>query len=344
MTYPVDVLDDESATSRAPGLDPVAPLGHLSRLGFSLRSAAGIDEVATSVLQDLGGLPGVRRVGLGLLEGAGRRLRYVATEDVAATALDWCHVDAYDDVPLTTVSRTGEPVLGSLEALATRYAGLVARQRDEGTRAIAAWPLPGVSVRTPMGGLVVFFDEDQDFAEPQRRLFEAAARRTAAAIRRIRLAGALGTGGVAGDDLLGGTGERASILLEGDPRAPGAARRFLREQLDGWQVEGDVADTAQLCVSELVTNAVMHAGTSSELSLDLETGMLTVVVRDLGGPAHDHTSYSPVVDDDEMRVFGRGLTLVDALSDRWGSVRDASGTTAWFVLAIDDVVVATQTG
>nr|WP_246416161.1 ATP-binding protein [Nocardioides luti] len=334
-------MDDGGATHAA-GDEPVAPLGHLYRLGFELRNATSIDQVARSVLLDLGGLAGVRRVGLGLLEGAGRRVRYVATEHAGDTALDWCHIDAYDDVPLTTVTRTGESVTGSVDDLEGRYPGLVARQRDEGTRAIAAWPLPGPA--SPIGGLVVFFDEDQTFDDPLRRLFEATARRTADAVRRIRLAGALGTGGVAGDDQLGGTGVRASIVLEGDPRAPGAARRFVRQQLDAWEVEGDVVDTAQLCVSELVTNAVMHAGTSSELSIDLEAGVLTVVVRDLGGPSGDPGSYAPVVDDDDLRVFGRGLTLVDAMADRWGSVRDASGTTAWFVLSVADVASSSQTG
>ena len=43
-----------------------------------------------------------------------------------------------------------------------------------------------------------------------------------------------------------------------------------------------------------------------------------------------------VEDDDPMRVFGRGLVLVDALSDSWGSVRDAVGTTSWFVLDLPD--------
>ena len=36
-----------------------------------------------------------------------------------------------------------------------------------------------------------------------------------------------------------------------------------------------------------------------------------------------------------MRVSGRGLMLVEALADRWGSEVDASGTTAWFVLELD---------
>ena len=41
-------------------------------------------------------------------------------------------------------------------------------------------------------------------------------------------------------------------------------------------------------------------------------------------------------DEDPLPVFGRGLTLVDALADRWGTEHHGAGTTAWFVLEIDD--------
>ena len=82
----------------------------------------------------------------------------------------------------------------------------------------------------------------------------------------------------------------------------------------------------------------MHAGTTSELMVHLEEGVLTVVVRDVGATARPGVpaTYLPVPeDDDPLRVFGRGLTLVDALADRWGSEQDAYGTTAWFALELD---------
>ncbi len=342
------MLDDAGTPPPEVGKTPRAPLGHLSRLGFALRSAADIDEVAHSVLLDLVTLPDVGRVGIGLSEGAGRRLRFVhrnaPTDDASGdssddgAALAWWHIDAYDELPLTTVVRTGEPVLGSLEELEPRYPEIVARLRKGSTRAMAAWPLPGIG--SPVGGIVVFFDAPQAFGEAQRRLLEATARRISEAVRRVRMVAGRGPGDVAPDDpTLIGDGECVRLLLEGDPRASGAARRFLREQLDRWEVDEDTSDSAQLCLSELVTNAVIHARTSCELTVQLEAGLLTVVVRDLGGSsrAADPASYLPVPDDeDPLRVFGRGLTLVDALADRWGSERDASGTTAWFALELDN--------
>ena len=75
-----------------------------------------------------------------------------------------------------------------------------------------------------------------------------------------------------------------------------------------------------------------HAGTDSVLTVSLVDGSLTVQVRDRGpGSAAD---VELVDDEDPMRVFGRGLQLVDALADRWGSEQDADGTTSWFALDV----------
>jgi anti-sigma regulatory factor (Ser/Thr protein kinase) len=298
------------------------PLGALSHLGSELESATDIDALARSVLRDLHALPGVSRVGLALTEGGGRRLRFLITDSGA-----WCHIDAYDDVPLTRVVRTGEPVIGGLDELGGRFAELVARQREAGTRGLAALPLPGPSA--PIGGLIVYFDQDQAFDGPQLRLLEATARRTSQAVRRVRRLDAADQAHASGgseDD----HPHRASVRLEGDPRAAREARRFLRDLLATWQVGDDVVDSAELCLSELVTNAVVHAGTSSVLTVALEDDLLTVAVRDRG--AGDTPEL--VEDEDPLKVFGRGLQLVDALSDRWGTERDEAGTVSWFALRV----------
>lgn len=295
-----------------------------------------MDEIARSVLTDLVGLPGVTRVGLGLSEGGGRRLRFISTDSDVRGDLDWCHIDAYDDVPLTTVVRTGDPIMASLDALEERYPTLVEGQRVLGTVAVAASPLPGTG--SPIGGLLVFFDVEQPFDDAQCRLLEAAARRTADAVRRVRrLSGREGADSFPDEPEIPEGALTVSVLLEGDPRASSAARQFLRQELDVWEVDDDVSDTAQLCLSEIVTNAVVHAGTVSELRMTLEAGVLTVVVRDLGGLGSGLTSYDaqPAEDLDPMRVHGRGLMLVDAMADRWGSERDATGTTVWFALELE---------
>ncbi len=296
-----------------------------------LAGATDVDTVARVVLEDLLTLPDVTRVGLALVEGGGRRLRFlplVATDEPSAAV--WCHIDAYDDVPLTSVLRTGRPVLGGLDDFGDRYAGLVAAQREAGTRALAAVPLPGASA--PLGGLLLYFGRVPDFAGPLRHRLDDLARRTADAMRRVRLrsAGAVSAAVVESDV----DARRASVLLDDDLRAPRAARRFLRETLGAWEVADDVVETAELCLSELVTNAVIHAGASSRLTLALADGRLTVSVQDHAGPAAEEVA-RVVEDDDPLRVFGRGLVLVDTLADRWGSERNDLGTSSWFLLEVD---------
>ena len=317
---------------------PSSDWQHVHRLEFLLRNAGSLDEVARDVLTHLAELPGVTRVGLGLTEGAGRRLRFVASDRVDEAELPWCHIDAYDDVPLTDVTRTGEDVLGTLDELQDRFPDVIAKQREAGTCAIATVPLPGVG--SPVGGLILFFDSEQPFDEPQRRLLHAAARRTADAVRKVStVSGASLVDPPPGEseDEGGHEGRHGRIELEGDPRAAGAVRRFLREQLGSWDVDDDTIDNAELLASELVNNVIMHARSAFQLNVHLEERALTVTVRDVGRgspPAGDH--HSPVQDDDSMRVFGRGLTLIDAIADRWGSDRDVSGTIAWFVLELEN--------
>ena len=304
-----------------------------------------VDDVARDVLGELARLPGVTRVGIALTEGAGRRLRFVSSDRLGEGELPWCHIDAYDDVPLTAVARTGQDVLGSLDQLEGRFPDVVAGQRAAGTSAIATVPLPGVG--SPLGGLVVFYATEQPFDEPQLRLLHAAARRTADAVRRVStVAGASLVDPPPVDGEGDHEGRHGRIELESDPRAAGAVRRFLREQLGSWGVDEDTVDSAELCASELVNNVIMHARSAFQLNVHLEGAVLTVTVRDVGrGAPATGGSHAPVVDDDSMRVFGRGLTLVDAIAERWGSDRDASGTIAWFVLALaDDPGATLRTG
>ena len=116
------------------------------------------------------------------------------------------------------------------------------------------------------------------------------------------------------------------------PRAESVtiARDVTRTTLGRWGLGALCADVA-LVVSELVTNAVVHAGTTSELRVRLADGVLTVIVRDRGGPG-EPDAVAPAEVHDQLQVHGRGLMLVEALADRWGSERDAVGTTVWFAL------------
>ena len=118
-----------------------------------------------------------------------------------------------------------------------------------------------------------------------------------------------------------------SVLLPADATAPRNARRFLRRTLDAWSVDDDTLDAAELCVSELVTNAVIHTGTASELTAELDPDFVTVLVRDGGGR---DTVPRLAGQDDPLKVSGRGLCLVDAVASAWAVEHGADGTTVWF--------------
>jgi anti-sigma regulatory factor (Ser/Thr protein kinase) len=79
----------------------------------------------------------------------------------------------------------------------------------------------------------------------------------------------------------------------------------------------------ELCISELVTNAVIHTGTAAELTARLDADVLTVSVRDSGGDSVLRAESF----DDTLTVAGRGLSLVEALTTAWATERGADGTT-----------------
>ena len=78
----------------------------------------------------------------------------------------------------------------------------------------------------------------------------------------------------------------ASAAYQPEPSAAAAARRFVRQTLHSWDIAARtwdpdrLVDDAVLLTSELVTNAVVHAGTSLDVTCRLTSGELEVAVRD----------------------------------------------------------------
>ena len=110
--------------------------------------------------------------------------------------------------------------------------------------------------------------------------------------------------------------------------AVAGARKFLRRTLDNWDVDEETADTAVLCLSELVTNAVIHSHAGCLVRVRLDQGVLRTTVRDHGTAG----AASEVLLEDPLRVHGRGLLVVEALAARWGYELDTEGTTFGFEL------------
>jgi anti-sigma regulatory factor (Ser/Thr protein kinase) len=105
-----------------------------------------------------------------------------------------------------------------------------------------------------------------------------------------------------------------------------ACRRFIRSALDDWGV--DPADVV-LLTSELATNAVVHARSSFLVVVDRCGTRVRVAVSD------SDTRSIGVTDVPDDAFSGRGLAMVDAMSDAWGiDCRTRQGKTVWFELEV----------
>jgi anti-sigma regulatory factor (Ser/Thr protein kinase) len=292
-----------------------------------------IDTWAQDALAQLSARPGVRRVGVALVEGGGRRLRFTASDRDDLAGVEWCDVDAYDDVPLNAALRDRTLVLGTLDELAARFADYVDGQRSSGALALAAVPVEAAG--RPVGGYMLFFDRPQTFDESQRRELERLGEELGEALGRARRGEprrAATTTGEHGADPTAApaTGVAADHEVSPEHAAVAEARRFLRRTLHDWDVDDETADTAVLCLSELVTNAVIHSHAGCAVRVQLEEGVLRTTVRDSG------TSDAAALEqlEDPLRVHGRGLLVVEALASRWGYQLAPESTTVWFELRV----------
>lgn len=139
--------------------------------------------------------------------------------------------------------------------------------------------------------------------------------------------------------------------LPGNPTAPAAARRFVRAALADWVelsvpaaagVTDRLADDAVLLVSELVTNAVVHAGTTVDLVCRLDEAGLGENCDTLVIEVSDHhparaVRSEPAPQQPGMPEYGRGLQLVATLSDSWGITYRTGTKAVWARLPVGGV-------
>lgn len=130
------------------------------------------------------------------------------------------------------------------------------------------------------------------------------------------------------DELTTGVGPPAAVTLDPDARSVVEARRAAREALQAWDVESCEWVVSQL-VSELATNAVLHAGTVFRVVLTLRKRRLRCEVIDGSARPPRLRHYTAEA------ATGRGLRLVDKLSSAWGVVPGPGGKTVWFELDTD---------
>jgi PAS domain S-box-containing protein len=134
---------------------------------------------------------------------------------------------------------------------------------------------------------------------------------------------------------------RAAATFEPVGRSVAVARAFVRDTLHGWGF-ADVVDDAVVLTSELVTNAVVHAGTAADVQcLRYDTAVRVEVA--------DHYPEREVPIQVHGRQFrdtdnegGRGLLLCAALANRWGVEYTPAGKHVWFQLDLPERPAGTR--
>jgi anti-sigma regulatory factor (Ser/Thr protein kinase) len=131
--------------------------------------------------------------------------------------------------------------------------------------------------------------------------------------------------------LTAGTTHTIKRELAARPEAAAQARR----EVNALPLAQEARDQLALVVSELVTNAVLHADTASgdpiRLQVRLRSGRARIEVRDCG-PGFD----APAANPDPLTAGAQGLWIVAALSDAWGVVRGPGGCTVWCEVLVEE--------
>ena len=118
-------------------------------------------------------------------------------------------------------------------------------------------------------------------------------------------------------------GHEVSARFPHDRDAPRAARRFVLDALRGWGHGGAVLADAELLVSELATNAVLHARSPFVVGLRGGQSEIQISVHDASRAAPRRREPAP------WAASGRGLNIVAALAAGWGVELTPAGKTVW---------------
>ncbi|GIE77525.1 hypothetical protein Aph02nite_34750 [Actinoplanes philippinensis] len=121
----------------------------------------------------------------------------------------------------------------------------------------------------------------------------------------------------------------ATLQVAAEPTSPSRVRQWMTARLREWGVPEAVIGAAILCTSELTTNALLHAGTPAQVHIDLNAERLLVSVADTGTRGSVIRAHA-----DTLASRGRGLGLIEELSDSWGTDPTVRGSTVWFEMLL----------
>ncbi|MDT7553717.1 MAG: hypothetical protein QOI16_2253 [Pseudonocardiales bacterium] len=118
-----------------------------------------------------------------------------------------------------------------------------------------------------------------------------------------------------------------SSTHEPDAEIGPGIRRYVRVLLENWGVDAEIIEDGLIVVEELVANVVDHAHTRFALTIQLSSLVLHIAV-------HDECVADPVLRPfDPHAGRGRGLQLIESLSQQWGCDHHHGGKTVWADLA-----------
>jgi anti-sigma B factor antagonist len=135
--------------------------------------------------------------------------------------------------------------------------------------------------------------------------------------------------------------ESSVLLLPFTASSVGVARRHLVSDLIEAGICASAVTDAALVISELLSNALRHAGplpgSGLRVAWDLDADSVRISVSDGGGPSRPEFG-----EPTPTATGGRGLRIVARLSRRWGTLCDDEGTTVWaevLVMPLETVAV-----
>ena len=199
----------------------------------------------------------------------------------------------------------------------------------------------GVVVLEPGDTILMFSDgvverRDRPLAEGLDALVAAVAAAVSGDPRNLCSLATAAVAGQTDDDVAVLAVERAvtmsrsaTMLVAAEPTGPSRVRQWMTARLREWAVPDPVIGAAILCTSELTTNALLHAGTPAEVRIDLSAERLLVSVADTGTRGSVTRAHI-----DALSSRGRGLGLIEELSDTWGTDPTVRGSTVWFEMLI----------
>ncbi|MEV5009494.1 SpoIIE family protein phosphatase [Streptomyces sp. NPDC093064] len=135
---------------------------------------------------------------------------------------------------------------------------------------------------------------------------------------------------------------RAAASFDPLGRSVATARSFVRDTLQGWGF-GDIVDDAVVLTSELVTNAVVHAGTAADVLCLRSDDGARIEVSDRYPERELPVQSSAINMGSPDREGGRGLQLCAALAGRWGVEYTPTHKKVWFQLDLPERPVGART-